>query len=104
MNRICIANVLVAVALGSCTTAGQGPEKQRKGFLAVLNEGQAVTVKEVAGRYEITLMDNMPALLGHKVIEVGSDYVVVEDIAGVTQTRISVYSIKAIVRLNLPRK
>ena len=42
--------------------------------------------------------------LGQRIIEVGFDYLVVEDVAGVTETRISIYSIKAIVRLKSPRK
>ena len=74
-------------------------EKGRKGFLSALKEGQAVVLKEAAGRYEITLMEG-----GHKVIEIGPDYIVVEDIAGVTETRIPVYSIKSIARIKVNRK
>jgi hypothetical protein len=33
---------------------------------------------------------------GHKVVEVGTDFVVVEDIAGVQQLRIPVFSINSI--------
>jgi hypothetical protein len=64
-----------------------------------LKEGQGVVLKEAAGRYEITLMEG-----GHKVIEVGPDYVVVEDIAGVTETRIPAYSIKSITRIKGPKR
>jgi len=35
-------------------------------------------------------------VLGHKVVEVGADFVVVEDIAGIQQLRIPVYSIKSV--------
>jgi hypothetical protein len=35
-------------------------------------------------------------VLGHKVVEVGADFVVIEDIAGVQQLRIPVYSIKSV--------
>jgi hypothetical protein len=59
-------------------------------------------VKEVAGRFEITLMKDVK--LGQHVIEVGADYLVIEDIAGVTETRIHVTSIKSIVRLKLPKE
>ncbi len=39
--------------------------------------------------------------LGHKIIEIGDDFVVLEDLAEVTQTTIPVYSVKAVVRLNV---
>ena len=48
------------------------------------------------------LLKNIP--LGQKVIEVGVDYVVVEDAAGVTDTRIPVTSIKAITKLKVPKE
>lgn len=70
-----------------------GQERGRKGFLSALREGQGIVLRETAGRYEISLMEG-----GHKVVEVGSDYVLVEDISGVTETRIPVYSIKNISR------
>lgn len=78
-----------------------GQDRSKKGFLSVLKVGQIVTLKEDAGRYEITVLKN--AQLAHKVIEVGADYVVIEDAARVTETRIPVYSIKAIIRLKLPK-
>lgn len=103
MNRHLIALYLSAfVVVASFMASSHGQEKTRKGFLSVLKEGQSVSVKEVAGRFEITLMKDVK--LGPKVIEVGADYLVLEDIAGVTETRIHVTSIKAIVRLKLPKE
>jgi hypothetical protein len=100
MIRSIFAVLLCAtLALAYLSPAADGQEKGRKGFLSILKEGQAVVLKEAAGRFEITLMEG-----SHKVIEVGPDYVVVEDIAGVTETRISVYSIKSIARIKLNRK
>lgn len=90
------------LALASFPTTGYPQEKGRKTFLAVLKEGQSVSVKEVGGRYEITLMKDVK--LGHKVVEVGGDYLVVEDAAGVSEIRIPVYSIKSIVRLKPPKE
>lgn len=81
------------VGLACLFSMAPGQERGRKGFLTVLREGQGVVLRESAGRYEISLMEG-----GHKVIEVGSDYVLVEDIAGVSETRIPVYSIKNINR------
>ena len=99
MNTI---RLLAAALLLTIPATSHGQEKPRKGFLAILKEGQTVTLKESAGKYEITLMKNIP--LGHKVIEVGVDYVVVEDAAGVTETRIHVTSIKAIIKLKIPKE
>ena len=101
MNTMRFLAVAAALLLTIPATS-HGQEKPRKGFLAVLKEGQTVVLKESAGKYEITLMKNIP--LGHKVIGVGSDYVVVEDAAGVTETRIPVTSIKAIIKLKIPKE
>ena len=100
MPRSIIAVLLCATFAFACLSpAANGQEKGRKGFLSVLKEGQAVVLKEAGGRYEITLMEG-----GHKVIEVGPDYVVVEDLAGVTETRIPIFSIKSIARIKVNRK
>ena len=100
MPRSIIAVLLCAtLALVCLSPAASGQDKGRKGFLSVLKEGQGIVLKEAAGRYEITLMEG-----GHKVIEVGPDYVVVGDVAGVTETRIPIFSIKSITRIKANRK
>lgn len=105
MNRLMIALFLSAfVALASFTVSGQAPDKPRKGFLSAITEGQSVTLKDNAGRFEISMFDDGPAIHSHKIIEVGQDWLTVEDIAGVTQTRISVYAIKSFVKIKVPRK
>ena len=91
--------ICATVAVACLSPVANGQEKGRKSFLSVLKEGQAVVLKEAAGRYEITLMEG-----GHKLIEVGPDYVVVEDIAGVIETRIPIFSIKCITRIKVNRK
>ena len=101
MNTMRLLAVAVALLLPIPATS-HGQDKPRKGFLAVLKEGQTVVLKESAGKYEITLMKNIP--LGHKVVEVGPDYVVIEDAAGITETRIHVTSIKAIIKLKIPKE
>ena len=105
MNRL-VSVLLLAffIALVAFTTSGQAPERPNKRFLSVLSKGQSVTVKENVGRFEITMFDHGPATLGHKITEVGDDYLVVEDITGLIQTRIHVYSIKSIVKVSFPKK
>ena len=95
---------LAFLAVPAIPASSQAPEKPRPDFLAAMKVGQAVTLKDVAGRYEITKIENGPAMLSHKITEVGSDYVVVVDLAGVTETRIPIYSIKSFVRLKILKK
>lgn len=71
-------------------------------FLTKLKEGQQVSLKEANGRYDIIVMKHLP--LGHKIIEIGDDYIELLDVAGVTTTIIPIYSIKSITRHELPTK
>lgn len=104
MNRPTFAVLLAAfIAIGTITVTGQTPDKPRLGFLSALKAGQSVAVKEVAGRFEIVIDDSLTEL-SHKIIEVGPDLVAVEDIGGLIETRIPVYSINSIVRLKVPQK
>jgi len=97
--RFAVMIVLLFVAIGASNNIQDKPGKD---FFSVLSEGQFVTVKEVAGKYEIKVVDDIP--LGSKVVEIGSDYVVLEDAAGVIETRIHVTSIKCVTRLKLPKE
>ena len=91
------------LALGSITS-GQAPNQPRRDFLAVLKPKQSVLMKEVGGRFTISTMDDVPDTLSHKVIEVGSDFVTVEDITGIQQTRIPIFAITSIVRIKTLKK
>ena len=77
------------------------PDKPRQGFLLPLKKDQPVILKEIAGRFEISVMDVASTPLTHKVIEVETDHLVVEDIAGIIETRIPIFSIKSIVTIKL---
>ena len=101
MNTLRSILILVLLFLVIPATSN-AQDKPKKTFLSALKEGQVVSVKEVAGKYELTVMKNAP--VGSKVIEVGTDYVVLEDPAGVMETRVHVTSIKSIIRLKLPKE
>lgn len=101
MNTVRVLTVL-AVMLVVIPATSNAQDKPRKGFLSALKQGQTIVLKENAGRYEITVMKDVR--LGHTIIEVGPDYVVVEDVAKMTETRIPVYSIKAIVKIKVPKE
>jgi len=72
------------------------PRMAGAGVLSVLKARQPLAVREVAGRYELSLMPDIDTL-SHEVVEVGADYVVVRDTNDVAQLRIPVYSIKAVI-------
>jgi hypothetical protein len=97
MRQTIIGIVLLGVVFGASLAFSQkgGERRGGEGVLSVLSKGQAVSVKEVSGRYEIGVMPNAE-MLGYKVVVVGSDYLVVQDIAGATELRIPIYSIKAV--------
>ena len=101
MNTVRFSLIVAAVLLAIIATS-YGQDKPKKTFLSALKEGQVVSIKEVAGKFDITVMKNAP--VGTKVLEIGSDYVVLEDPAGVMETRIHVTSIKSIIRLKLPKE
>ena len=95
MNRGQIGVILAfVIAFGLVTATTSGQDKPKKTFFSGIKEGQTISVREVGGRYEIIVMKRMPVV--HKVLEVGIDYILVEDPASVTETRIPVYSIKSI--------
>lgn len=97
-----LRSILVLLLLLAVTPTSYGQDKPKDNFLSALKEGAIVSVKEVAGKYELTVMKNPP--VGSKVVEVGTDYVVLEDPAGLTETRFHVTSIKSIIRLKLPKE
>jgi hypothetical protein len=101
MNTLRFSLVIAALLL-AVTATSNAQDKPKKTFLSALKEGQVVSVKEVAGKFDITVMKNAP--VGSKVLEIGSDFVVLEDAAGVLETRIHVTSIKSIIRLKLPKE
>jgi hypothetical protein len=98
-SRVAVAGVAFVVAL---LTVAAAPRDERKGVLAPLEVGQQVGLREAANGYTINVVPGTP--LGNKVVEVGTDYVVLEDAAGLTQTRIPVTSLRAVIVTRLPRE
>jgi hypothetical protein len=96
MHRSQSAVLLLLIGGLLFVASGQAPAKER-GVLSVLHAGQAVNLQDSGNGYEISFLKNGPETLGHRVVEVFSDCVVIEDIAGVNQTRIPIYSVKSVV-------
>ena len=91
-----VASIVLAVAVAAAPKA-----EPKKGLFAPLEVGHQVGLKEGAGGYTISVMPGIP--LGQKVVEVGTDYVVLEDPTGTTQTRIPVTAVRAVVVTRLPK-
>lgn len=100
MNRVQISAILAFVLAFNLVMATSGQDKPQKTFLSTLKIGQTAVVKEIAGRYEIMLIRDVRH--GHTVKDVGTDYVVFEDALGTTETRVPIYSIKAIIKVKVP--
>ena len=98
MRKILITILLCTVLCAAAfTTASLGQEKRSKSFLSNFQVGQIVLLSEPGGRYEIRIIKGLE--VGHKVLEVGTDYVLLEDAGGVTETMIPLTSIRSVVRL-----
>ena len=76
----------------------QQEETKPTGVLSKLKVGQTLNLKEAGDRFLITVIDgqlNLPQ--PHKVLEVGTDFIVLEDFTGFNETRIPLTSIKGVV-------
>ena len=88
--------VLVAVA----TALGAQNAKKPKGVFSMLKVGQPVSLKDEGAAYRISFME--PEIsLSHTVVEIGEDFVVVRDIAGVKETRVPVFAVKAVEKVRV---
>lgn len=94
----CLSALLIAVALVARSIGTAAPPAERKvmTFLERLKPGQPVSLTERDGRFEIGLFPPSFQPLGHTVVDVGPDYVVLRDLVGISDTIVPLYSIKAI--------
>jgi hypothetical protein len=94
------ASVLAVVAMQSWGAPAPNAEQRGMASKAVLLDrlkpGQAVTLDDKQGRYEIGILPENIRPLSHSVIEVGQDYVVLRDLVGVTDRFVPIYSIHCI--------
>jgi hypothetical protein len=92
-KAICIALLFFAVAL-----ALGADEINKPKVFSSLKIGQSVTLKDEATGITISFFDEELALT-HTISEIGDGFVIVRDIADVTETTIPVYSVKKIVKI-----
>ena len=99
--------ILLLIALfvsGAFAVTAQAPAEKRPTVLNILKVGQKVNLKDVAGRYEVSLYEEVPAIPGYTIQQIEADHLVVQDVAGINELHIPIYSLKAIIRVTLPQK
>jgi hypothetical protein len=87
-----LASTCLFLCIGIAATARA--DNKPEGLFAPLEKGAKVGMKETANGYEISVVPGVD--LGFKITEIGQDYLVLQDAAGLTETRIPIYSIRAI--------
>jgi hypothetical protein len=88
---------LVLLVAVSRILGAQNAKRPRTVFSSI-KVGQSVTLKDEGSGYSIRLFDeDVP--LAHKIVEIGNDFVVVRDVAGVQETVIPVFALKGITRV-----
>ena len=98
-----VAAALIGAVLSSTTATSQPPAVARRTVFFTLKVGQPVVLKDKGGLYEIGTTDAATPLT-HKVAEIGDDFIVVQDEAGVTETRIPVTAVRAVILLKTKGK
>jgi len=102
---VSVAVTGIAVRPYGASVVGAEREAASKAtFLEHLKPGQVVSVEAKDGRYELGVFPKQIQPRSHAVIDIGRDYLVVRDIANVTDTIIPVYSISCIKVLRLGGK
>jgi hypothetical protein len=96
--------VASVIAFRSTGIAAPPAEQKRGAFFDRFKVGQAVALTDKDGRYEIGTFPPEMRPLGHTVVEVAEDYVVLRDIGNITDTVIPIYSIKSIKVLRVTGK
>jgi len=94
--RNCIG--LVAIVALVAAVLGADETMKPKGIFSALKVGQSVSLKDEGAAFSITFFE--PELQqSHKIVEIGDNFIVVRDLAEVTETTVPIYSIKAVVKI-----
>jgi hypothetical protein len=98
VNRTRMLIGVTVVVLLIAMTLGADATKKPKGVFSALKVGQSVSLKDEGSAFTLTVFEpDLPQ--SHKVIEVGDNFIVVRDIAGISDTTIPVFSLKSIVKV-----
>lgn len=88
--------ILVVVLSPLYAQEGKGPKPT--GVLSSLKVGQPISLKENTDSYQLTIIEgDLHIPQSHKIVEVGADWIVIEDVTGLNEVRIPLTSFKAVV-------
>jgi hypothetical protein len=96
-----VAVSLISLALVAAQPDGDPP---KTGIFANLRKGQEIGLKDVGTSFEVTILADQPGPLGFTILEVGQDFLVLRDIAGIQEVRIPIYAIKSITTISTAKK
>ena len=94
MKRGLIAGAVLLLIASAAASKPEAPPE--KGLFATLKARDSVFLKDGGSSYVISTVDE-PMPMTHEVVEIGRDYVVLKDLAGVVEVRIPVFSVKAVI-------
>jgi hypothetical protein len=97
-----VVAALLVTALFSTATSQPTPAVRRTVFSS-LKVGQPVNLKDKGALFEISTIDESTPL-SHKVVEVGDDFVVLRDEAGVVERCIPVTAVRAVTHSKIKGK
>jgi len=100
VNWIWLGFVLVVFAVALSADEVKKP----RGAFSKLRISQQVTMRQEPSGFTISYFDDDTVPLTHKVIEIGEDHIVVEDIAATRETTIPVYALRSIEKLKTRAK
>jgi len=87
---IVVVLVVVAIALGA------DEANKPRGAFSKLRISQQVTVRQEPSGFTILYFNDDTVPLTHKVVEIGDDFLVVEDIAATRETTVPIYALRSI--------
>ena len=97
-----LAGLCISTACWMHSSDAWAQQSGRAGVFGGLSVGQVVSAQEKQGYVEIDVISPNPQNVGsHRVVEIGADYLVIEDIIHVTRSWIPVTSIRRINLTNL---
>jgi hypothetical protein len=99
MNKpLFLAVAIVAVALVASTATPQPQPAPKRNVFSTLVAGQIVTLNDNDRMFQINTIQG--AKTGtHTVAEVAEDYIILQDMAEVTELRIPIHAIRAVVHV-----
>lgn len=76
---------------------------ENNGTFGALKKDQKVSIKEISGKFIITLILDQEDIAAYKIKEIGSDYIKLEDITGITEIYIPIYSVRSVHVIKIKR-